>query len=332
MKEEINDMKLTLIAKHLSNELNESEKEQLTQWLDESDENRKELMNAEKIWQNSDVQAADLFNTDNGWNKMDHHIHDNKKIIRPNKKIFSIWLKVAASLIILMGVAFAIQKIVGIKSYTEIVADNQKILSPIILPDGSKVFLNAGSTLKYPKVFDTKTRLVELTGEAFFEVTRNEKTPFIIQTLKARVKVLGTSFNVAAYQETDSVQVVVETGTVELSSKTDNDLIRLTHGNTGVYYSKANKLIKSEASDANAIAWKTNIIVFHNANLTYVAKTLKKVFGQSISISDGNLKKCRLNADFKNQDLEHILEAIKTTLNLDVKKADNGYIISGPGC
>ncbi len=332
MKEETNDMKLTLIAKHLSNELNEFEQQQFSLWLEESAENRKELVNAEKIWQNADFNNADLFNTDNGWNKMNHRMHNNTMAISPNKKIFSIWMKVAASLIILIGITFVIQKIVGTKSYTEIVANNHKMISPIILPDGSKVFLNAGSTLKYPKLFSAKTRLVELTGEAFFEVTRNEKTPFIIQTLKARVKVLGTSFNVAAYQETDSVQVVVETGTVELSSKTDNDIIRLIHGNTGVYYSKANKFVKSEASDVNAIAWKTNIIVFHDANLTYVAKTLNKVFGLSISIDDGNLKKCRLNADFKNQDLEHILEAIKTTLNLDVKKANNGYIISGPGC
>lgn len=332
MKEEINDMKLTLIAKHLSNELNGAEKVQFSLWLEESSENRKELVNAIKIWQISDVQSSDFFNTDNGWNKMNHRMHANKQVVRPIKKILSIWMKVAASLIILIGITFAIQKIVGTKSYTEIVANNQKMISPIILPDGSKVFLNAGSTLKYPKAFSTKTRLVELTGEAFFEVTRNEKTPFIIQTFKARIKVLGTSFNVADYRETDSVQVVVETGTVELSSKTDNELIRLTHGNTGVYYSKANKLVKSKVSDVNAIAWKTNIIVFHDANLTYVAKTLNKLFGLSISIDDVNLKKCRLNADFKNQDLEHILEAIKTTLNLDVKKADNGYIISGPGC
>jgi ferric-dicitrate binding protein FerR (iron transport regulator) len=332
MKEETDDMKLTLIAKYLSNELNNEEKDVFAQWMSASEENRKELENAKKIWQNSNVQAADVFNTDHGWNKMKHRIHGNPQILQPEKKTISMWMKVAASLILLIGVAFAIQKMAYTKSYTKVIAENQKMINPLVLPDGSKVFLNAGSSLKYPKSFDSKTRLVELTGEAFFEVTHNQNCPFVIQTIKARIKVLGTSFNVSAYAETDSVQVVVETGTVELSSKTDNDLIRLTRGNTGVYYTKSNKLSKSEKSDANAISWKTNVIVFHDADLTYVTKTLKKVFSQQITIDSENLKKCRLNADFKNQDLEHILEAIKTTLNLDVTKTNNGYIINGPGC
>ena len=332
MKEETDDSKLTLIAKYLSNQLNDDEKDTFTQWMSASEENRRELGNAKKIWQNSDVQPADLFSTDQGWNKMSHRIHRNPQILQPVTKSISIWLKVAASLIIIIGVAFAIQQIANTKSYTNVIAQNQKMTKPVLLPDGSKVFLNAGSSLKYPKTFDSKTRIVELTGEAFFEVTHNQNCPFVIQTIKARIKVLGTSFNVSAYEETDSVQVVVETGTVELSSKTDNDLIRLTHGNTGVFYTRSNKLSKSEKSDTNAIAWKTNVIVFHDADLMYVTNTLKKVFSQQITIDNKNLKKCRLNADFKNQDLEHILEAIKTTLNLDVTKASNGYIISGPGC
>jgi transmembrane sensor len=332
MKENTNDMIISLIAKHLSNQLSNTEGIRLTQWLNESETNRKELANAEKIWQNSDVPKADLFNTDNGWNKMDQRIHPQTNTLPKSKKIIPTWMKIAASVILLTGIFFAIQKINSSDTYTKVVTNNQKMLKPILLPDGTKVFLNIGSTIQYPKTFDSKTRQVELTGEAFFEVTKNENVPFIIHTQKARIKVLGTSFNVTAYQETDSVQVVVETGTVELSSKTCNNPIRLTHGNTGVYYPKMDKLIKSNLSDVNTTSWKTNTIVFHNSDLLYVTKVLKKVFNRSVSIENPTMKKCRLNADFKNQDFDHILEAIKTTLNLNIKKVGNEYIISGQGC
>lgn len=339
MKENTENKDWLLIAKHLGKELDDKQKEQLDQWLAESEEHRKELSNAEKIWELSDAKNANLFNTDKGWQKMNSRIHPGRTIKTGGaRRIFIQPLRIAASILVVLGLATMVYWFVSNSKYVNVTANNQKIISPIVLPDGTKVCLNAGSTLKYPKSFDkSATRTVELTGEAFFDVTHNAQQPFIIQTAKAKVKVLGTSFNVEAYQNSDSVQVVVQTGTVELSPLDNNEAIRLTKGNSGAYYFNKNKLVKSEKSDINALAWKTNEIVFHNADLEYVSKTLERLFSTKIRFESELLKNCHYDGNFTHgESLDGILKNIETLLkssnNLEIKKSGEGYIVSGNAC
>jgi ferric-dicitrate binding protein FerR (iron transport regulator) len=329
MKENLEDKDWSLLARHLGKELSDEEKQQLDHWLEESEINRKELAYAEKIWDSSNIEDNNSFDTDKGWHTMKKRIHngsDKKRLLNPQ------FIKIAASILILLSVGLFLYWITGPAQYVKITAENQKILSPVVLPDGTKVCLNIGATLKYPKTFKKDTRTVELTGEAFFDVTHDASHPFIIQTAKAKIKVLGTSFNVAAYQASDSVQVVVETGTVELSSKINNNPIRLTKGSTGVYYASNNKLLKSDKSDINTTSWKTNVIIFKNVDLLYVTKTLHKLFSESFHFENEKLKNCRVNSDFKDANIDSILKTIKIVNKVNIEKTNNGYIISGPGC
>ena len=335
MKENTENKDWLLIAKHLGKELDEKQNEQLNQWLAESDENRKELSDAKKIWELSDTKNSKLFSTDKGWDKMSNRIQQgsSRKIIG-SRRIFLQPLRIAASVLVLLSVAAMVYWFVGNSKFVKVTAENHKIITPIVLPDGTKVCLNVGSTIKYPKSFENSTtRTVELTGEAFFDVTHNAKQPFIIQTQKAQVKVLGTSFNVEAYQTSDIVQVVVQTGIVELSPRSGNESIKITKGNSGFYNANRKKLLKSDNSDVNALAWKTNVIVFHNANLDYVSKTLDRLFSTSILFENEALKKCRVDVNFiQGEDLESILKTIQETLKLEIKKVNNSYIISGAEC
>jgi ferric-dicitrate binding protein FerR (iron transport regulator) len=335
MKEKIENKDWLLIAKHLGNELDDTQKKQLSLWLAESEENRKELSNAEKIWELSNTTDSDIFDTTMGWNKLENRIRQDQSGQQiDRKRIFMQPMRIAASLLVLVGLGILIYWFMGTSKYIKVTAEAQKILSPLVLPDGSKVYLNTGTTIKYPKSFtNSATRNVELSGEAFFEVSHNANQPFIIQTSHARVKVLGTSFDVAAYQSSDSVKVVVETGTVELSRRNNHESIRLTKGNSGVYYANQHKLIKSDNSDVNALAWKTNVIIFHNANLDYVSKTLERLFDTTIRFENESLKKCHVDVNFiQGEDLESILKTIKETLHLNVTKMDNIYTISGTQC
>jgi Fe2+-dicitrate sensor, membrane component len=322
-----------LIAKHLGKELDDVQKEQLSKWLAESEENRKALLNAEKIWELSDLQLAGVFGTDEGWTKMRHRIHEGASTKTKKIAFFQPW-RIAASILVLVGIATLIYWMIGSSNYITVTAQSQKMLSPVVLPDRSKVYLNAGTTIKYPKTFAAAaTRNVELSGEAFFEVTHNASQPFIIRTSHAQVKVLGTSFDVAAYQASDSVMVVVETGTVELSQRGAAQAIRLTKGNSGVFYAGDHKLVKSESSDVNAIAWKTNNIVFHNASLDYVSKTLERLFNTRIRLQNEKLRNCHVDVNFvQGEDLDSILKTIKETLQLEVVKNNDTYTISGAEC
>jgi ferric-dicitrate binding protein FerR (iron transport regulator) len=230
-----------------------------------------------------------------------------------------------------MVLAFTARYFINKTNYTEIVAKVKMVEKPIVLPDGTKVYLNAGASLIYPKKFGTATRRIELSGEAFFNVTRNEKIPFVINTKQAQIKVLGTSFNVIAEKCSDNIQVVVESGLVELKSPLNEEKILISKGNTGSFLTGANKYQLS-SSDVNSLAWMTNRIQFKESGLLYVTQTLERLFKKKINLGNENLKKCKISADFKNQSLEKILDAIKESLKVEIKSTKKGYVLTGSGC
>jgi ferric-dicitrate binding protein FerR (iron transport regulator) len=331
MKNLEDDRNWLLITKYLSNELNEGEKTEFEEWL-KVDSNRKELDHVQQIWHLSAQKEEQLFDNDNGWSKMDRRISgDPGNIQFTRKRLFISSVRIAASLLFLMTLAFAARYFISGNKFTKVSATEKMVASPVILPDNTKVYLNAGSTLIYPRKFGKKSRDIELKGEAFFDVARNEKLPFIIHTANAQIKVLGTSFNVYAYHDKDSIQVIVKTGVVELSDNNKTASIQLTKGTTGVYYSSLNQT-KYTQPDINSLAWFSNSIVFKNSDIPYVVKTLEHVFGKNIEIGSDKILNCRLEANFKDQDLTKILESIKTSLNIEFKKTSDGYIITGPGC
>lgn len=329
MKENTDDISWSRIAKHLGDALNALEKEQFEQWEKASEYNHTEKEKAEKIWELTKPEGAEVFDTDNGWLKLKGRIH--KDDLQKKETTFNagIFLRVAASILFILGLSFAINHYLNGTRYSTVVAHDQK--QPVILPDGSKVLLNAGASLKYPRVFGA-TRDVALTGEAFFNVMPDKNKPFIIRTSEASIKVVGTSFNVLATKETDSVQVVVETGIVELTPKQLQKKIILSKGTSGCYYAQKQLLKKYETADVNAFAWKTNTLIFKNARLSYVINVLQKQFSKPISCNNDQLKEYRLTADYIELSLEDILKALETSHCLKIIKKQDRYIITGPGC
>jgi transmembrane sensor len=334
MKEINENRSWELITKKIGNELSAQEEQELNQWLEEDMQHRKELEYAQKIWQLSDQKEIDAFDTEIGWKKMDHRIHNPFKQKKNTGRMVYITLsKIAAACLVLCVLAYLIVYMVGKSDYTTITASTRMKNTPIILADGTKVYLNTGAALSYPKKFGTEARIVKLTGEAFFDVTPNKKIPFIIQTPKANIRVVGTSFNVLACNRCDSVQVAVKTGIVELSSTQSNDKISISKGNTGVIYLHPNKLkVSTTDINMNSFAWKTDSIIFQDSHLFYVTQTLERIFGEKITISNEKLKNCPINATFKDQDLAKILETMKVTHGIRVNKTTKGYLLTGSEC
>lgn len=209
---------------------------------------------------------------------------------------------------------------------------NQKgIRSIIILPDGSKIWLNADSRLKYPAAFQDSLREVYLEGEAFFEIAKNPQRPFVVRLPKGNVHVLGTSFDIRAYEEEESMATSVATGRVAFvpigarytmagSTNSVNDQplnstvaggIELTANRKAVYdFQTGNVQVKPTDAEADR-GWINGIITFNNESLGHIAVELERSFGKPIKFSHASIAQYRYTATFKNNTEEEILSTLR---------------------
>lgn len=189
------------------------------------------------------------------------------------------------------------------------------------LPDGSKITLNAGSTLKYPKSFNANERSVELSGEAFFEVEEDKERPFIVTTGQVKTTVLGTSFNISAYPYFDHVSVMLSTGSVKVSGVSDQlagEHYTLNPGQQ-LIYKKARHDIELSSFNSYDIAWKEGVLHFNHKSLKYIADKLEVWYGATIDLQVPDAEKVFMTSTFKNQSLEHVLKGLSHTFRLTYK-------------
>ncbi len=201
------------------------------------------------------------------------------------------------------------------------------------LPDGSEVTLNEGSELAWFNRSDRGERKVKLEGEAYFEVVRNPSVPFRIEAGAAQVEVLGTSFNVRAYKDIETVEVTVESGVVALrSDRGDAGELVLKKGNSGVYHRSDRDLELVKKADPNVLAWKTREIVFDRTTLAEAAEVISRVYHTRVELADPALGRCEITVTFRGQELESILHVLTGMLDLEVKRRGEWIVLDGPGC
>jgi len=331
-----------LLAKYLSNEVNSVEKLEVETWLGQSAENREELEQSRKMLENIDAfYKAKSFDSGVAWNKIRAKINPSQMNIIHHKKVrkevFVRFYKYAAIIVfaVLLGSAgyyFGIRNKIT-EVYTEIISVEKQVINEYVLPDGSVVALNSNSRLVYPKHFKGDTREVTIYGEAFFDVTPNPEKPFIINAGNAQVKVVGTSFNVSAYPESETVEVVVKTGKVQVISKdqeTNPDVkeVLLTPGEKGTLFNESNILKKSENSNPNYLAWKTHDFTFNEVPLNEVIQCLEKTYHVKIQVNEPELNDLILNAQFDKKSIDFILNVVGLTFNLDLSVEDEQYTFS----
>ena len=148
---------------------------------------------------------------------------------------------------------------------------------------------------------------------------------------KAKIKVLGTSFNVKAYDDRQSIEVTVHSGTVILYDSLD-EKITLKAGEKGIYSKTTHSLEKTINDDLNFLSWKTRKLVFRNNTLTEITSVLSDVYHINIVLNNDNLRLCRVTASFDNQALDEVLNVLKETLDLNIQQKESGIVISGNGC
>jgi ferric-dicitrate binding protein FerR (iron transport regulator) len=186
--------------------------------------------------------------------------------------------------------------------------------SHVVLPDGTDLWLNAESKIKYSIPFTRENRQVELTGEAFLKVVKNENAPFIINAGAASVKVLGTQFNVKAYPGEENLEIALAEGSVEFAGtladgkKATATLIP----NDFLAMNKSTGQVKLQNKNLNKhIAWMKNIIIFDETPMPEVAKTLERWYGVKVIVADAEINKYRFTTTFENESLYRVLELLE---------------------
>ncbi len=253
----------------------------------------------------------------------------------PNKPVALItskwWLKVAASLL-LLGCIFILERlatqdpkpaeqVAKVKNITRSLPKGQKLT--MMLPDGSRVHLNAESSITYPEKFGDNTRTVTLTGEAYFDVVKNKEKPFIVHTGQVEAIVLGTSFNVNAFPEQDEIAVSLVTGKVKVLPKSDGQHsvkeVVLIKGEKVTIDKATSQMVKSSFDIETEVGWKDGVLVFAEDDYKMVMDKLERWYGVAFEAYNQPGEKWKIKGRFDNLSLEEVLENLKYTHKINYK-------------
>jgi ferric-dicitrate binding protein FerR (iron transport regulator) len=312
----------SLIARSFTEALTPEDQECINSWLNESTENQKHYRQLINIWQSSHP----VFDIDSN----DIQVAEKKLLSKLDKpSFFQIpliiwWQRIAAVLLLpalfLMG--YLMNKHFGQSeqfAYQEI-STPYGAISHVSLPDGSSVWLNSGSQLKFPSIFRGNERHVFLSGEGYFTVHSDKQHPFIVETAKMSVRATGTRFNVEAYLSDTIVAVTLVEGIVGVNAKnkthtTLNPNQRIIFNSNSHTYSLTNTDVQQW------ILWKEGKLVFRDEPLDEVFKRLGRAFNVDISIKDKFIAKQPYRATFEGESLDEILRLLKLTTPLRYERS-----------
>ena len=332
----------SIIAKSLTGQLDGHELKELNEWKLASKENLSEYNDFLELWIKSGSLTLPFAINYHNATKI---IHNNTGLNSSLKRWINIAVQVAAVLVlsvIFSGVYIQmtndrkgqiLSNTASLPIYHEIKAAFGT-QAKVELADGTVVFLNSGSKLRFPQTFDNqKQRKVLLDGEGNFAVTKNPDQPFIVQVNKLDIKVLGTVFNVEAYNDNPSVNIALVEGSVLLQEQSENgnkDLMILSPNQVATLNKSDNVISKTDVTDLyKYTAWINGRIVFYNDPIETVVNRLGKWYNVDIVIADKRLKDYSFTGTFIDESLEQILNILSLTspmtydIKSSVKQADN---------
>lgn len=239
------------------------------------------------------------------------------------------WLKrvVAASLLLVVSLGVWQMSVSGLpeqKPFFVEVKSGDK--AQLVLPDGSAVKLNSGSSLTYD-FSDRSVRKVSLTGEAFFEVSKDKSKPFIVQVGELNIEVLGTSFNVSSYGEGNLIETSLLEGSIKLSGENlAHDYVL--HPSEKAIYNRETKTIRIEPTDnGDETAWMQNRLVFDSEPLVRVIDKIERWYGVTIDLQCPEIAQDKISGSFSGEQLMYVMEALKMQYNVDYSINGNDVTI-----
>ena len=317
------DQQITaLFRKYLSNSATADEMKELDEWIASNEDfhdwlenqvdNSSAEMDAEK---QADILAK---------------IHEKIAVQSKQKFVLPGWAKTVAAvaLIVLMAVSAAIyfrSNQPNMIQYAEIGALRGQKAS-VTLPDGTKITLNSESTLKYSTNYNQSDRAVELVGEAYFEVAKNKKIPFVVKAGKLEIEAKGTAFNIKAYPTDNSISTTLTEGKIEV--KTPVDVLNMIPNERMEYNITDQTFRKLTLTDAEgSIGWLNDELSFENATLAEVVANFSRIYNIDIQFASESIKEQRFTGKINNNSLLSVLRIISFTSPIRFEQKDSVVIL-----
>lgn len=318
-----------LLRRYHLNQCTEDEREAVDTWLEEDN-----IAIAHEV---PAVSPSDIAKSRaDMWEFLEERIPaEDVQAAKHSRRIPTHWLPHMAAAVLLITLTTIGVVRYGVKPpkqdeiilHTDVPYGKKKILT---LGDGTKVYLNAGTTLHYPQSFSGHYREVELVGEAYFEVTASEKNPFIIHTsYGTQIKVVGTAFNVRAEPHSPRVEVAVSEGMVHfMTGSNPKNFLKLKAGQFAIYDSATDSFAEGYASIPFIGHWKENKLVFDQEPLEDAFRKIEKWYGYKIVVSQKQLLRQRYSARYDAPKLEELLKSMSFVLAFQYKIDDKDKIIN----
>jgi len=324
-----------LLPGYLSGDVSDKDRVMMNDWRSESPENEVIYLESLKAW-----EAMILLSEMEQFNSFEALRKVNAKISLPQSAKW--WIKLQRVAAILMLPLLLHSGYLTIQNHArnnpqeqvmmQTISSRQGMVTQFSLADGTKVWLNSGSQLQFPSRFNGGKREVMLKGEAFFEVTRNEKQPFRVNANELKVEVLGTSFNVVSFDDDTQSEVVLVTGKVALSSENghiNKEYGTMHSGQRAIYEKENHEVITQEVDVEKYIAWREGNLIFRDDSMEDVVKRLSRWFNVEIMINDPEIKNYIYKASFRNENLVQVLNLLKLSAPIDYRITDRKELANG---
>ncbi|MDX1665830.1 MAG: FecR domain-containing protein [Saprospiraceae bacterium] len=322
-----------LMAKYLSGDIEPAERQELLSWAEANKEHRAIFEEMIQVWSlTDDYDEPFRDEVEDAWQRLEADWHQRgtrRPIPLSSKRVLRI---AAAGLVI---VALALWYLLDpLQPSTQWITlqtgpDEQKELT---LPDGSRVWINQQSELRYRDDFQ-ESRNVALTGEAYFEGVENEDVPFEVQAGNATATVLGTAFNLRAYPTENMVRVSVLEGRVAFTGQgEESKRVVVPGGGSGLYDREEQEVRYSRDKMTNILAWKNRRLDFEGSPLSEVIPAIERYYGIDIELSNDDILHCHFSGDFDEPGQETLLQTLAFALDLELKRQEGKIVLAGQGC
>jgi ferric-dicitrate binding protein FerR (iron transport regulator) len=343
-------MNKELLEKYCSNCCTEEELSSVLEWFEESARTPEGKALLFKIWEElPDEESNFKINFDFILDKIHHKVNlgQSKKLLeeadqnlikyKRRKHFINVLTRVAAILMLPvfsfgLYMSFEYQSVrhghISVNQAYNEISSSVDAITKVSLPDGSNVWLNHSSTLKYPAMFLGDSRTVELTGEGYFEVAHNPQEPFVVKVEDIQIKALGTEFNILAYPDDDKIEISLISGEVVLlraeQGKKGIPLLKMKPKDLAIFQKSNNEINTDKINDDRHFSWKEGKLIFNKEPIDEVVKKLSRWFNVDIQIKDPELFDLTYTATFINETLPEVMELLSrvTPINYSISNRE----------